>query len=60
MAILVWSVALWGSVPSEGGWGGKNGYDKMNNGRTPSAVISACPWTAWVFAVHCQYLIATL
>ena len=36
-------------------WGGKNGCDKMNNGRTPSAVILAWLWTTVSLAVLYQH-----
>ena len=41
---------------SGAGWVGKNGCDKMNNGRTPSAATLAWLRIAWSLAVQCRYL----
>ena len=41
---------------SGAGWVGKNGCDKMNNGRTPSAATLAWLRISWSLAVLCLYL----
>jgi hypothetical protein len=41
-----WLLVQRESTPSEVGWGGTNGCDKMNNGRIPSAAILAWLWIA--------------